>query len=167
MEMKIIIEQIQDMSIRVLNASKKKEGACLYMGALLFAQIIDNLQVRPRFVTGSLIVDNNIIFSHTPIKKVLRSGSDFSGVWDGHAWVEVDGYIFDPSVFWTIYTPNTPLELQRIFEKTFNGRHHFLIGSRTLLEEKGVFYKDYEELSDSDATTFINSGYKTGFFHQR
>lgn len=158
------LQEIQGMMIYLLGKTNKKEGACLYMGALLYAAIQDNLPVTPRFVTGSLTLKKRLVFSHEPIQSVLISGRDFSGRWDGHSWVEVEDYIFDPSIFWTIYSQSTPQDLQTEFENTFNGKHSFLIGSRTKLEKLGVIYKVYEELSNADITILINSGCVAGFF---
>ncbi|BEO32545.1 hypothetical protein SMQE01_13100 [Serratia marcescens] len=162
--MKEQIKQINEIMKEVLGITNKKEGVCLYMGALLFAQIHDNFELKPRFVTGSLTLYDRLVFAHKPIKPVFSAGSDFSGIWDGHAWVEVDDYIFDASIFWTIYSSNTPEELQSLFNLAFNGKRDYLIGSRTLLEKSGVVYKAFEELSDGDATILINSGFNAGIF---
>lgn len=163
MSMNTDIQQINDYMINVLEAITQKERTCLYMGALLFAQIHDNLNVKPRFVTGTLTVSKRQVFSHAPIKPLLASGKDFLGQWDGHAWVEVEGVICDPSIFWTIYSSETAPDLQKLIEKTFKGKHDYLIGSRTKLEKIGVFYKEYEELSNANATLLINSGLQAGF----
>ena len=69
------------------------------MSALLFAQINDNLPVTPRFVTGSLTLNNRLIFSHDPILPALSSAHDLSALWNGHAWVEIENLIFDSSIF--------------------------------------------------------------------
>ncbi|MFS7244243.1 hypothetical protein AB6880_00835 [Rahnella inusitata] len=76
----------------------------------------------------------------------------------------MDDYIFDAPIFWTIYSSKTPEELQSLFNRAFNGKHDYLIGTRTLLEKSGVFYKAFEELSDCDVTILINSGFNTGIF---
>ncbi|PIF06857.1 hypothetical protein [Candidatus Pantoea floridensis] len=158
------IQQINEIMKEVLAITNKKEGVCLYMGALLFAQIHDHFDLKPRFVTGSLTLYDKLVFAHKPIKPVFSGGSDFSGLWDGHAWVEVDNYIFDASIFWTIYSSKIPLELQSLFNYAFDGKHDYLIGSRTFLEKSGVVYKVFEELSDSDANILINSGFNAGIF---
>ncbi|EAR5551183.1 hypothetical protein PJ305_004401 [Salmonella enterica] len=158
------LQQIQERMIDLFETTNKKEGACLYMAALLCAVIQDNLPVTPKFVTGSLTLKKRLVFSHEPIRPVLISGHDFSGRWDGHSWVEVEDYIFDPSIFWTIYSQSTPQDLQTEFENTFNGKYSFLIGSRTELEKLGVVYKVYEELSNDDISILINSGCVAGFF---
>jgi hypothetical protein len=164
MEMKEFIEEVQMIMSGVIDISTHKNGACLYMGALLFANINDRFPVKARFVTGSLTVNNRLIFSHEPIKPVLNSGMDFSGQWNGHAWVEVDGYIFDPSIFFTIYSPTTAKELQALFKTTFKCK--YLLEPAIKLERKCIFYKEYEELADADATVLINSGLKLGFFDE-
>ncbi|EFA5399591.1 hypothetical protein QDF24_000803 [Escherichia coli] len=158
------IQEIQLMITDSLKVTKKKEGSCLYISALLFAQINDNLRVTPRFVTGSLALNNRLIFSHDPILPALRSGHDFSALWNGHAWVEIKNLIFDPSVFLTIYSPSTPQDIQNKFEKTFKGKFSYLIGERDKLEKLGVVYKTYEHLSNDDANILINCGFRAGFF---
>lgn len=162
--MKEQISQIQELMNEVLLITTKKDGACLYMGALLFALMHDNLKLKPRFVAGSLTLCDRLVFEHKPIKPVLSAGTDFSGDWDGHAWVEVGDYIFDASIFWTIYSSKTPEELQFLFISVFDGKHDYLIGSRALLEKSGVVYKAFEELSDGDASILINSGCAAGIF---
>ncbi|MGC0833779.1 hypothetical protein [Pantoea agglomerans] len=165
MAIKATIEEIESVMHFVLNKSNKKEGACLYMGAMLYSLIHENFHLTPKFVAGSLRLNKDLIFSHEPILPVMTAGQDFSGYWGGHAWVEIENYILDPSFFYTIYSDATPSKLQEKVKKTFNGRFDFLIGSRTRLEESGLFYKPYEELSDYDATTLIKSGYSAGFLN--
>ncbi|MBV6819930.1 hypothetical protein KWG64_18460 [Rahnella sp. PD12R] len=161
--MKENIQIINELVINVLDSSTKKEGTCLYMGALLFAQINDNLKIKSKLVVGTLTVSNKLVFSHKPIQPLLKSEKDFSGKWDGHAWVEVEGIIIDPSVFWTINSPEVSPDFRKLFEKTFKGTPDYLIGSRVNLEKIGVFYKQHEELSDADATLLIKSGLQAGF----
>lgn len=165
MAIKAKIEEIESMMHFVLNKTNKKEGACLYMGALLYSLVHDNLHLNPKFNVGSLRLNKHLIFSHEPILPVMAAGQDFSGHWNGHAWVEVENYILDPSLFYTIYSDATPEKLQEKVKATFNGRFDFLIGSRARLEENGLFYKTYEELSDYDASILIKSGYSAGFIN--
>lgn len=110
---------------------------------------------------------NRLIFSHVPIKPILESGKDFSGIWDGHCWVEVQGIICDPSIFSTIFSSLNKPNLQQLFKQAFNGKPDYLIGSSKKLADMSIFYKKREELKDEDATLLIQSGYETGIFTKK
>ncbi|ENY0908440.1 hypothetical protein ACFVGI_000884 [Serratia marcescens] len=164
--MKEVIGEIQEMLSSVIDVSTHKNGACLYMGALLFAMINSRYHARAKLVTGSLTLNNRIVFSHEPIQPILNSGMDFSGQWSGHAWVEVGGYIVDPSIFLTIYSPTTTLELQKLFREKFKEKCNYLIDMDENLYAKCIFYKRLEILTDKDATILINNGADLGFYDE-
>ncbi|EAS1081392.1 hypothetical protein FCF62_22975 [Salmonella enterica] len=92
-EQKKTISKNSEMLAYVLNTTTRRENASLYMSVLLFALIRDQLDAKPKLVTGTLSIGERLIFSHVPIKPILNSGKDFSGIWDGHCRVEVQGII--------------------------------------------------------------------------
>ncbi|EHO4300277.1 hypothetical protein KK566_004546 [Salmonella enterica] len=167
MNKKKTISKISEMLAYVLKTTTRRENACLYMSALLFALISDHLDAKPKLVTGTLSIGERLIFSHVPIKPILESGKDFSGIWDGHCWVEVQGIICDPSIFSTIFSSLNKPNLQQLFKQAFNGKPDYLIGSSKKLADMSIFYKKREELKDEDATLLIQSGYETGIFTKK
>lgn len=139
---------------------KPIDGSCLYMSALLAAMITDHLPREARFVTGSLEVAGSTIFSHTPIKPKLTQNSHVIKQWDGHAWVELDDFIFDLSIFRTIFSRASPPRIQSLFEARFHRDTAYLVGQKCKLIEKEMEYTALEQLSDDDATTLIQNAKK-------
>lgn len=166
MVLKEDIKSINDIIQFVMGKSCRIDNTCLYSSALLYSLVKDNTHLNPKLVAGSLKLNDGIIFSNDPILPVISSGQDFSGNWNGHAWVEVDELILDASIFMTIKSKSTPHTLQQKFDKIFKGKPDYLIGSRSLLEQSGLFYKSHEEFSNFDATVLLNSGYKAGFIYE-
>lgn len=139
---------------------KPIDGSCLYMSALLAAMINDNLPVETRFVTGSLTVAGSTIFSHTPIKPKLTQNLHVIEQWDGHAWVELDDFIFDLSIFRTVFSRASPPRIQSLFEARFHRDTAYLVGQKCKLIEMEMKYTALEQLSDVEATTLIQSANK-------
>ncbi|ELX8362388.1 hypothetical protein APR64_09195 [Enterobacter hormaechei] len=157
-----MMQQINELSSYVLDKTIKKEKACLYMSAYLCALINDNMKITARLISGSLVIRSTKIFSHEPILPIITSGSNYTGEWDGHAWVEVAGYICDLSIFCTIFSKSTSIELQNVFMQTFDRYYEFLIAPREKLEAADIFYKECEELGNEQIDILIHSGIKSG-----
>lgn len=158
------INEIVGFGKAILENMPAVHGACLYISAMLVAMINDNTDLKAKLVTGSLAVKGTTIFSHSPITKLLSSGSDSMSSWDGHSWVNVSDIIFDFSVFRTVYSEITPNDIQQVFNETF-GQISYLIGQNNKLEEMQVIYTQLEELTDADVTALIQSADHIGLIN--
>lgn len=155
-----LIENALYISEEITQKFKPINGSCLYMSALLVAIITDHLSRDARFVTGSLEVSGSTIFSHTPIKPKLTQNLHVIEQWDGHAWVELDDFIFDLSIFRTVFSRASPPRIQSLFEARFHRDTAYLVGQKCKLIEMEMKYTALEQLSDVEATTLIQSANK-------
>jgi hypothetical protein len=158
------ITKIVESGKVILEKTPPVHGACLYISAMLVAMINNGSDLNAKLVTGSLAVKDKIIFSHSPITKLLSSGNDSISSWDGHSWVSVSGIIFDFSVFRTVYSKITPSDIQQLFNETF-GQIAYLVGQKNKLDEMQVIYTHAEELTDSHVTTLIQSANHIGLIN--
>ncbi|HEH9441916.1 TPA: hypothetical protein SIA39_003987 [Aeromonas sobria] len=158
-----LIQEVSYMAEDITRNFKPVGCSCLYMSAILAAMMHDHLSVETRFVTGSLSIAGCKVFSHQPIKQMLTKNSDLIGLWDGHAWVEVDDLIFDLSIFRTVFSTAVSPRIQNLFESRFIRGTAYLIGQKHKLEEIGIDYTSLEILSDDDATKFIQSADRMGW----
>ena len=155
------ISEIVEYGHVILEKMSPIYGGCLYISALLVGVINDNTELDAKLVTGSLAVEGVTIFSHSNISCVLSTDSDVSFSWNGHAWVSISGIIFDFSLFKTICSDQTPEKISDTFSTLF-GSSSYLIGQPNKLSEIGVVYKQYEELTNSNVTTLIQSAERLG-----
>lgn len=158
------ISEIVESGRIILEKMPPVHGACLYISAMLVAMINDNTELDAKLITGSLTVKGKTIFSHSPIKKLLSSGSNSMSSWDGHSWVSVSGIIFDFSLFRTIFSEITPSETQQLFHDIF-GQIAYLVGQKNKLDEMDVIYSQVEELTDLHVTTLIQSAGQIGLIN--
>lgn len=158
------INEIVESGKVILEKMPPIHGACLYISAMLVAMINDNSDLNAKLVTGSLSVKGKTIFNHSPIAKLLSSGSDSMSSWDGHSWVSVSGLIFDFSVFRTVYSEITPSDIKKLFNEVF-GQMAFLVSTKNKLDEIQVIYTQAEELTDSHVTTLIQSADHMGLIN--
>ncbi|MEG1211223.1 MAG: hypothetical protein RR068_03465 [Hafnia sp.] len=157
-----LLQEVLYIAENITQNFKPVSGGCLYMSAILAAMMNDHFPVEPRLVTGSLSVEGTKIFSHSPIKPALNQASDVISQWDGHSWVEVDDFIFDLSIFRTVFSKAVSPHIQRLFDARFPRGTAYLIGQRNKLIEMGIEYISLELLSDDDATIFIQNSDKMG-----
>ncbi len=158
------ISEIVENGRVILERMPPIHGGCLYISALLVAMINDNTELDAKLVTGSLVVKDKTIFSHSDIGGVFSTGNDGLSSWDGHAWVSISGIIFDFSIFRTIYSEQTPKIISDTFLNLF-GDISYLVGQSNKLNEMGVVYKQCEELTDSNVTSLIQSADRLGLIN--
>jgi hypothetical protein len=98
MDIKVVTNEALD----ILKNIPYKPFMCLPMSALLYAMLKDKHSLNPQLVTGDLSFGDNFIFKQD---FSLKTGdhSTFK-LWAGHAWVELDGYVFDLSFFRSLYS---------------------------------------------------------------
>ncbi|HHF0555374.1 TPA: hypothetical protein ACPHT2_005099, partial [Vibrio antiquarius] len=90
------------LSEKAARVNTYRDGMCLYTSALLTSYINNETEMRAKLVAGSLFIDKMNVFVHTPINSILETKGEDAFKWSGHAWVEVDEMILDPSIIKTI-----------------------------------------------------------------
>jgi hypothetical protein len=147
-----------------VSAQKMKpvHGGCLYYSSMFAAMINDNTSMRADLVVGSLDVENTTIFSHSPLKDILNSGSNIVSQWDGHAWVTIDDLICDVTLFQTIYSGQSPEPIVKLFSDKFGEPKPYIIGQEHKLKEMNIVYSKKETLDDNHITLFIQNAVRLG-----
>ncbi|MDW1916592.1 hypothetical protein [Vibrio sp. Vb0349] len=148
----------------ILDRMRPIHGGCLYISALLVAMINDHTELNAKLVTGSLVVEDTTIFSHSNIAGTFVTDNDVLSNWNGHAWVSISGIIFDFSIFRTIYSGQTPKAISDMFLRIF-GDLSYLVGQPKKLSEMGVVYEQREELTDANVTALIQSADRLGLIN--
>lgn len=79
----------------LLYFSAMKEYNCIQLSAFLHAAL-KFAGLKPQFVTGDLLYEGGYLFEQKESLEA-RQGGDTS-VWNGHAWVMLNGVIYDLSI---------------------------------------------------------------------
>jgi hypothetical protein len=123
---------------------------CLPLSAILYALLKDKHGIESSFVTGSLSFKNAIIFK----SDFSISGTNNASLqtWAGHAWIELDGFITDLSLFRTIYSDSFTKPCKDELISKFGLGRGAIIASRQAMKDDGLIYEPAEALTDDDAT---------------
>lgn len=103
------IEELADTIKNILDSIPPSFGSCVMVSAGLVAALKIVHGIHAIAVVGDLRVNGVDIFkckSNIPIPS--EEGEVICGKWDGHCWVELDGTIFDLSVFRSAYAVESP-----------------------------------------------------------
>lgn len=144
------INRIKRISGKVIRSNSKFFGMCLYMSAILANEINDKTSLKAKVVVGSLEVRGHKLFSYSPISQILENSFNVNKSinlsWDGHAWVEVEGYIIDPSIIFSISIKSTRYITDAIL-KAESQDYGFIFNTYANLLTKGVNYEKRDYLS--------------------
>ncbi|WP_335924625.1 hypothetical protein [Shewanella indica] len=115
----------------------------------------DKYHIPAVVVAGDLKVKGRRIFR---CKKNLpqggKSGQIYTGKWDGHCWIEVDGVIGDLSLFRTAYLLTEPSILKDYVVENFGYGKGALICPKDELPV-GIQYEAKYVLNDEQISCFI------------
>lgn len=142
--------------VKQTNALELPTNSCLYYSALLYATLVDNTAIKPKFIIGSVKILDQYIFKHDK-NTSLSFKENISLQWDGHAWIEIDNLIVDLSLFKTIKNLSPTNIFHEYILNYFHRIPSALIISKQELELSKISYIAQGELSDNDATILINS----------
>lgn len=79
-------------------------GACAMISAMWAGYLKDHYSIPAIVVAGDLKVSGlTILKCKKNLPEPTKSGNIVSGKWDGHCWIEIDGWIGDLSIFRTAY----------------------------------------------------------------
>lgn len=144
---------IQKISLDILKAIPHKPFLCLPLSALLYANLKDAHGVDAKLVTGDVTYKDKFIFK----QDFKISNGDYSKfkLWGGHAWVEVEGSLWDLSFFRTLYSEKFTKPYKQELIQFFGLNKGLLAFSGRKLEEINFEYHPVEILSDTVATGII------------
>ena len=148
----------------IIQRMKVVPGGCLYYSSILAAMIKDNTAMQSVLSVGTLQISDRIIFGHSPIKPLLNSGKNVITQWDGHAWVTIDDWICDLSLFQTVFSEKTPHEIKKIVGHMFQDSPAYLIAQKSRLKDNAVIYSEKEVLDDKHMNMLITNSSRLGLF---
>lgn len=117
-------------------------GACAMLSAAWAAYLQDIYDIPAIVVAGDLKIGNSRIFK---CKTNLpgfeeKSKAVINKKWDGHCWIEADGYIGDLSIFRTAYSIDGRSILKSFILKEFGSGRGAMLSPYQQLEEIGMKY---------------------------
>ncbi|EJG1993271.1 hypothetical protein ACPV5H_25360 [Vibrio harveyi] len=105
---------------KVLSNVPPSMGACAPLSAAWAKTLRDDYDIPAIVVAGDLKILGKRIFK---CKKNLPEASANEQIinqkWDGHCWIEIDGFVGDLSIFRTAYSLSYPSVLKQFIESTF------------------------------------------------
>jgi len=130
-------------------------GACAMLSATWAAMLNDHHSIPAIVVAGDLKINGTRVFKcKRNIPDGKNTGKLISKKWDGHCWIEIDGYIGDLSIFRTAYSISTPSILKEFVLSEFRrGKGAMLSPVEDL--PKGMKYIPKFVLKESQITGLI------------
>lgn len=152
--------KIKRISGKVIRHNSKFFGMCLYMSAILANEINAKTSLKAKVAVGSLEVHGHKLFSYSPINQVLENSFNVNksskSSWDGHAWVEVEGYIIDPSIIFSISIKSIGYILGETL-KAESQNDGFIFNTCVSLSKKGISYEKRDYLSPCSISNLLKA----------
>ncbi|MGL0940486.1 hypothetical protein [Vibrio vulnificus] len=113
---------------KVLSIVPPSMGACAPLSAAWAQTLRDDYGIPAIVVAGDLkILGKRIFKCKKNLPEAGANGQIINQKWDGHCWIEIDGFVGDLSIFRTAYSLSHPSVLKQFIESTFgSGRGAFL-----------------------------------------
>ncbi len=108
---------LADTAIELMENIPPSFGACAMMSASWAGFLQDHYSISAIVVAGDLKIEGSKVFKCK--KNLPDSRRQVTANWDGHCWIEIDGFIGDISVFRTAYSINGPSKLREFVVSTF------------------------------------------------
>lgn len=147
------IKLVQTEALDVLTNMPNKPFFCLPMSALLYALLRDKHGLDAYLITGDLTYRGQYVFKQD--FSITKGDHSVFKTWAGHAWVEVDGFVWDLSFFRTLYSKefNKPY-MEQLIALFGTGRGLLAVPGREV-ENTGLKYHAIDTLSYDLATGII------------
>ncbi len=156
------MKELQGIVKEILESTNSIGNSCLYLSAFLVAMINDHTTLSAKFITGSLKLNELVVYNHSPVKLLLEGQESLLNNWDGHSWIEISGFIIDLSIFRTIFSSKTDLKIQEAFKIIQRDYDGYIIEKKINLIEKGLVYTIKEELTNENANVLIQNAGNIG-----
>lgn len=119
-------------------------GACAMISAMWAAYLKDHFSIPAIVVAGDLKVSGKTIFKcKNNLPDPTKSGNIVSANWDGHCWIEIDGWIGDLSIFRTAYQIQGASYLKEFIISNFGTGRGALIGLKSDLPTEMKYIPKY------------------------
>lgn len=147
-------ESIKESAFFVLQNAPNQFGDCAALSAIWAAILEDQYNIPVVVVAGDLLINDVSVFKcYSNIPESISE--NYKSMWDGHCWIEINGYIGDISIFRTAYAIKNPSILKNfILNKFGKGRGMFFSPKSTL--EKEMKYIPKYVLTDTQINSLIN-----------
>lgn len=128
----------------LLESVQPSVGACASMSAAWVGMLKDHHNIPAVVVTGDLKIGNTRIFKckkNIPEPKKIQEV--YTGTWDGHCWMELNGLIGDISIFRTAYALGDESKLKKFVTSTFGQGRGAFVCHRSELPEQMRYIPKY------------------------
>ncbi|CAH1592719.1 hypothetical protein DC915_RS03275 [Vibrio parahaemolyticus] len=116
------LQPLVETAQEVLSVVKPSFGACAMLSAAWAGMLNKKYNIPAIVVAGDLDIHEHKIFNCSENIPVQKDASvTHNSLWDGHCWIEIDGYIGDISLFRTAYTLQESSILRQFVECEFGG----------------------------------------------
>ena len=136
-----IVDEAIELLKDLIKDAEKIPFNCILESSLITAQIM-NADKNAKFAFGDLSYQTTILFKHDVNFNFEDLLSSNLPSYDGHAWVECDGFIIDSSIFRTLYYgENIPKNIKDCVVKQFGHSRGCLIDKKAeILKNYGFNY---------------------------
>ncbi len=149
------LEFIKDISKGILLEFPKRAFDCCMLSAVLGAVINDKSNIPVSVFVGHLDYNSKRMFNCTTSIPYSKSELKINETWEGHCWVELNGFIIDLSIFRTIYLGNVSVELKNDIIQNFGENRGILAGTPLDMEKLGFNYTPCYILNQDQITGLV------------
>ena len=149
---------IEQTAKEVLEKTQPRSGWCAPMSAIWAAMLQDHYQIPAVVVAGDLLLEQQRIFKCDRNIEITsnRAPGEPASKWDGHCWVELDGYVGDISLFRTAYSAPPDSRLRSFVELHFGLGRGMIFANRKDLVEQQMYYQPKYVLTDAQINGLCN-----------
>lgn len=151
-------QPIVDSANLIMQAHPIAIGSCAMLSSSWAAFLNDEYSIPAIAVAGDLSINNKRIFKckkNLPIPKQSQSDPKMiRKTWNGHCWIEIDGYIGDLSIFRTAYKLNDSSILKQFITSHFGEGRGAIFSPLDQLPE-GMVYTPKYVLTDPQMNSLI------------
>lgn len=139
----------------LMSNTRPSFGACAMISSIWAAYLNDHFSIPAIVVAGDLKISGKTIFKcKKNLPEPTASGNIVSAKWDGHCWIEIDGWIGDLSIFRTAYQIQGSSHLKNFVLSNFGKEKGALICSKTELPNEMKYIPKYV-LKDNQINSLV------------
>lgn len=132
-------------------------GACAQTSAAWAALLRDRHNIPAVTVVGDLIIEGTSVFPcDRNIPDPANSSESDWAAWNGHCWIEIDGYVGDMSIFRTAKKIERPSVLKAFIERHFGPKRGAILVNHSELAAMGMYYVPKYVLTEDQINALIN-----------
>lgn len=147
---------VVDTAREVLACVPEWFGACAPMSAMWAALLRHHHDIPAVVVAGDLIIEGTTVFRcGANIPDPANMTQSVSAAWDGHCWIEIDGYIGDVSITRTARKIDGPSILKAFIQRNFGLQRGGMLYKHSNLLAMGMNYIPKYALTDSQMKGLI------------